>query len=73
MKAKILIVDDESDFEQLIRQKYRRQIRDQEYEFIFASNGVEALELLESHRDTQVVFSDINMPIMDGLTLLTAA
>lgn len=71
MKAKILIVDDESDFEQLIRQKYRRQIRDQEYEFIFASNGVEALELLESHRDTQVVFSDINMPIMDGLTLLT--
>ncbi|MEZ4910331.1 MAG: adenylate/guanylate cyclase domain-containing protein [Saprospiraceae bacterium] len=71
MKVKILIVDDESDFEQLIRQKYRRQIREQLYEFIFAANGVEALELLESHRDTKIVFSDINMPIMDGLTLLT--
>ncbi len=71
MKAKILIVDDESDFEQLIRQKYRKQIREQEYEFLFASNGQEALTLLELHQDTQVVFSDINMPVMDGLTLLT--
>ena len=70
MKSKILIVDDETDFEQLIRQKFRRQIREQEYEFIFATNGKEALDKLEEHPDISIVFSDINMPIMDGLTLL---
>jgi adenylate cyclase len=70
MKSKIMIVDDENDFEQLIRQKFRRQIREQEYEFIFAQNGKEALEKLEDNPDVDVVFSDINMPVMDGLTLL---
>ncbi len=70
MKSKIMIVDDENDFEQLIRQKFRRQIREQEYEFIFAVNGKDALDKLEDHPDTDIVFSDINMPIMDGLTLL---
>jgi adenylate cyclase len=70
MKSKIMIVDDENDFEQLIRQKFRRQIREQEYEFIFAQNGKEALEKLEANPDVEIVFSDINMPIMDGLTLL---
>ncbi len=70
MKSKIMIVDDENDFEQLIRQKFRRQIREQEYEFVFAKNGKEALDKLEVHPDTDIVFSDINMPIMDGLTLL---
>jgi adenylate cyclase len=70
MKSKIMIVDDENDFEQLIRQKFRRQIREQEYEFIFAQNGKEALEKLETNPDIEIVFSDINMPIMDGLTLL---
>ena len=70
MKSKIMIVDDENDFEQLIRQKFRRQIREQEYEFIFAQNGKEALEKLDSNPDIDIVFSDINMPIMDGLTLL---
>jgi adenylate cyclase len=70
MKSKIMIVDDENDFEQLIRQKFRRQIREQEYEFIFAQNGKEALEKLETNPDVEIVFSDINMPIMDGLTLL---
>jgi adenylate cyclase len=70
MKAKIMIVDDENDFEQLIRQKFRRQIREQEYEFIFAKNGREALDKLETNSDVEIVFSDINMPIMDGLTLL---
>jgi adenylate cyclase len=70
MKSKIMIVDDENDFEQLIRQKFRRQIREQEYEFIFAQNGKEALEKLDDHTDIEIVFSDINMPIMDGLTLL---
>ena len=71
MKSKIMIVDDENDFEQLIRQKFRRQIREQAYEFIFAKNGKDALEQLETNPDVEIVFSDINMPIMDGLTLLT--
>jgi adenylate cyclase len=70
MKSKIMIVDDENDFEQLIKQKFRRQIREQEYEFIFAQNGKDALEQFETHADIDIVFSDINMPIMDGLTLL---
>ena len=70
MKSKIMIVDDESDFEQLVRQKFRRQIREQEYEFVFAQNGRDALDKLEENPDIEIVFSDINMPIMDGLTLL---
>ncbi len=70
MKSKIMIVDDENDFEQLIRQKFRRQIREQEYEFVFAENGKIALEKLDEQPDIDIVFSDINIPIMDGLTLL---
>ncbi len=70
MTSKIMIVDDENDFEQLIRQKFRRQIREQVYDFVFAKNGKEALEILEDNPDVEIVFSDINMPIMDGLTLL---
>ena len=69
-KYKILVVDDEDDVAQLILQKFRRQIRDREYEFVFAKNGVEALARLKEHPDTDAVFSDINMPEMDGLTLL---
>ena len=69
-RYKILVVDDEDDVVQLIRQKFRRQIREQEYEFIFAQNGVEALVKLREHPDVDIVFSDINMPQMDGLTLL---
>ncbi len=70
MKSKIMVVDDENDFEQLIRQKFRRQIREQEYKFVFATNGKEALDKLEENPDIDIVFSDINMPVMDGLTLL---
>jgi adenylate cyclase len=70
MKAKILVVDDEADLQLLIKQKFRRQIREQEYEFIFAENGVKALELLAENPDVDMVLSDINMPEMDGLTLL---
>ncbi|WP_128546518.1 adenylate/guanylate cyclase domain-containing protein [Larkinella soli] len=70
MKAKILVVDDETDLELLIRQKFRRQIREQQYEFVFAYNGVDALEKLQQNPDIDVVLSDINMPEMDGLTLL---
>ncbi|MCE7064699.1 adenylate/guanylate cyclase domain-containing response regulator [Dyadobacter sp. CY326] len=70
MKAKILVVDDEADLQLLIKQKFRRQIREQEYEFVFAENGFKALEALVEHPDVDMVLSDINMPEMDGLTLL---
>ncbi|WP_297764666.1 adenylate/guanylate cyclase domain-containing protein [uncultured Muriicola sp.] len=69
--AKILVVDDEKDLEVLIKQKFRKQIRQNEYEFVFAINGVDALEKLIAHPNMDLVLSDINMPEMDGLTLLT--
>lgn len=69
--AKILVVDDEADLEILIKQKFRKKIRDNSYEFVFAANGNLALKQLEEHHDVDVVLSDINMPEMDGLTLLT--
>ena len=69
--AKILVVDDETDLEVLIKQKFRQKIRDHQYEFVFAINGKDALEQLETHPDVEVVLSDINMPEMDGLTLLS--
>jgi class 3 adenylate cyclase/FixJ family two-component response regulator len=68
---KILVADDEPDLEALIRQKFRRHIREQRYDFVFAANGNEALTRLKEHPDTVIVLSDINMPEMDGLTLLT--
>ena len=70
MGAKILVVDDEPDLELLITQKYRKKIRDKELEFIFASNGIDALSKLNGTHDIVVVVTDINMPEMDGLTLL---
>lgn len=70
MKAKILVVDDETDLELLIKQKFRRQIREKQYEFLFAHDGTEALETLSKEPDTDMVLTDINMPGMDGLTLL---
>lgn len=69
--AKILVVDDESDLEILIRQKFRKKIREGEYEFVFAINGRHALEQLQLHTNVDLVLSDINMPEMDGLTLLS--
>jgi len=69
--AKILVVDDETDLEVLIKQKFRQKIREHQYEFVFAVNGKHALEQLEQHADMDVILSDINMPEMDGLTLLT--
>lgn len=70
MAIKILSVDDEPDMEMLITQQFRRQIRDKSYEFIFATNGAEALEKIEQNEDVTMVLSDINMPEMDGLTFL---
>ena len=67
---KILVVDDEPDLEPLILQRMRRNIRAGRYAFVFAHNGVEALEVLRTDGDIDMVVSDINMPQMDGLTLL---
>ena len=71
MKTKILVVDDEADLELLIKQKFRRKIRESTYEFVFAANGQEALTRILENPDTDVILSDINMPVMDGLTLLS--
>ena len=67
---KILVVDDEPDLEPLMLQRMRRSIRAGLYEFVFAHNGVEALQKLNEDEDIDMVLSDINMPQMDGLTLL---
>ncbi len=69
--AKILVADDETDLETLIKQKFRQKIREHKYEFIFAVNGNDALEKIRQHPDVDIVLSDINMPEMDGLTLLS--
>jgi adenylate cyclase len=68
--AKILVVDDEPDLEVLIKQRFRKQIRDRQYEFLFAVNGSDALDKIRESEDLDIVLSDINMPEMDGLTLL---
>ncbi len=68
--VKIMVVDDEVDLEPLIRQKFRRQIRDGLYDFVFAHNGLEALTKLIEFPEIGIILSDINMPEMDGLTLL---
>jgi sigma-B regulation protein RsbU (phosphoserine phosphatase) len=71
MPIKILSVDDENDLELLLTQYFRRKIRKGEYEFHFAHNGIEALTMMLQHKDFDIILSDINMPEMDGLTLLT--
>ncbi|MCY3877731.1 MAG: fused response regulator/phosphatase [Rhodobacteraceae bacterium] len=67
---RILVVDDEVDVEPLVLQRMRREVRNGIYEFLFAHNGVEALEILNADENIDMVLSDINMPEMDGLTLL---
>ena len=71
MPIKILSVDDENDLELLLTQYFRRKIRKGEYDFHFAHNGLEALMMLLKEKDFDIILSDINMPEMDGLTLLT--
>src|SRR3981189_2530700 len=70
MTPTILFVDDEPDLEALILQKFRRQIRAGLINFMFARDGLEALESIENHPHVDMVVSDINMPRMDGLSLL---
>lgn len=69
--GKILVVDDEPDLESLIKQKFRKKIREKAYEFYFAENGKVALDRIEEYPEIDIVLSDINMPEMDGLTLLS--
>ncbi|MBX3007167.1 MAG: SpoIIE family protein phosphatase [Melioribacteraceae bacterium] len=66
----ILVVDDEPDLELLIKQKFRKEIKNQKYNFKFACNGIEALKKLNEDKLIELVLTDINMPEMDGLTLL---
>jgi len=68
--TKILVVDDEPRVELLISQMFRRQIQSQQFEFTFATQGQEALEQLKVDQSIEVVLTDLNMPQMDGLTLL---
>jgi class 3 adenylate cyclase len=67
---KLLIVDDEQDMEMLIKHKFRQKIREKQYDFVFAINGHDALNKMQQHPDVEIILSDINMPEMDGLTLL---
>ncbi|WP_445242355.1 ATP-binding protein [Microcoleus sp. S13_C5] len=70
MSGKILFVDDEPDLESLICQKFRKKIRTGEYQVFFAHNGVEALSRLREQPDIDIILTDINMPVMDGMALL---
>jgi len=65
-----LVVDDEPDLEALLVQKFRKKIRDGELLFLFAGDGVDALSVLEANQDVELILCDINMPRMDGLSLL---
>jgi sigma-B regulation protein RsbU (phosphoserine phosphatase) len=70
MPTKILVVDDEPDMQHLIPQQFRKEIRQQKFEFHFANNGKEALEILEQNETIDLILLDINMQVMDGLTFL---
>src|SRR3954449_11495442 len=70
MTPTILVVDDEPDLEALVLQKFRKQIREGAVSFMFARDGIEALQSIEAQPQVDMVVSDINMPRMDGLSLL---
>ncbi|MBW4468244.1 MAG: diguanylate cyclase [Pegethrix bostrychoides GSE-TBD4-15B] len=68
--AKILVVDDEIELQRLIQQRFGKQIQAQTLDFIFASNGIEALRTLQQDQQIDMVLTDINMPAMDGLDFI---
>ena len=70
MSSKILVVDDEADFKSRIIHSYRKKIKQKELDFIFARDSIEALEILSEEANIDIVLTDINMPLIDGLTLL---
>ncbi|NEQ34159.1 MAG: response regulator, partial [Leptolyngbya sp. SIO4C5] len=71
MTPHILVVDDEPDIEALITQKFRREIRHEQYRFTFAHDGLEAYQQVTARSDIDMLLTDINMPVMDGLALLS--
>ncbi len=73
MNGEILVVDDEADLELLVRHNFRKGITAGEFKFYFAGDGEQALQLINSHPSIELVITDINMPVMDGLTLLSKA
>jgi two-component system sensor histidine kinase ChiS len=70
MPTAILVVDDDLDIEMLVRQVFKKKIRENELRFVFAQNGIDALAKLHAELEVDVILTDINMPEMDGLTLL---
>src|SRR5688500_15208490 len=68
--TKILVVDDEEDQKELITQRFANKDYLREYEFIFARDGLKGLQLIKGHADIDIALLDINMPEMDGLSLL---
>jgi signal transduction histidine kinase/AraC-like DNA-binding protein len=69
-KARILVIDDEPQFERLMLQRFRRKLRAGVYEFLFAQNGLEALDVIQQDTGIEMVLTDLNMPKMDGLSFL---
>ena len=67
---RFLVVDDEPDVVDMVSQKFRRKTKSGDFEILFAKDGREALEMLAAEEDIGIVFTDINMPRMDGLALL---
>ena len=70
-KVHILVVDDEEDLEFLVRRKFKSKIQEGKTEFYFAKDGRQALSVLSKNADIDIVLTDINMPVMDGLTFLS--
>jgi sigma-B regulation protein RsbU (phosphoserine phosphatase) len=67
----ILVVDDEPDLEYLVQQKFRKKVNSNEYKFLFANNGEQALDIINQNKSINLILTDINMPVMDGLTFLS--